>query len=264
MKYPKCYWIWNHRIWTLEQLEKRTPAAAEPAWQNELKLVSKMLQRDARNFHGWDYRRIVIRHLHTLSASPTEASAEANPLTRSEFEYSTSLLRTNLSNFSAWHARSKLLPRLHRTPSPESKALFHSELDFLRSALLLDPYDQSLWKYHEYLVFVLTASAAAKHTPDSVEARDASWVDFSAEEVRQVLKDDVEELRALLDDCADCKWLYLGLLEMAEKMRTAGDTVDEAETRDWLRKLAQLDPIRRGRWVDLGRRLGLDGALDDQ
>jgi hypothetical protein len=39
---PKSYWLWNHRQWCLATM-------AKPNWQQELKLVGKMLDMDARN-----------------------------------------------------------------------------------------------------------------------------------------------------------------------------------------------------------------------
>lgn len=41
-KNPKSYWMWNHRIWCLQNMPK-------PDWQAELGLVEKMLTMDARN-----------------------------------------------------------------------------------------------------------------------------------------------------------------------------------------------------------------------
>src|SRR5271163_2090904 len=58
LKFPKCYWIWNHRLWLLEQATKELPTEdARKLWHEELGLVGKMLARDSRNFHGWGYRR---------------------------------------------------------------------------------------------------------------------------------------------------------------------------------------------------------------
>lgn len=73
-KSPKSYWIFNHRKWTTIQLSST---------QNEVKLVNMMLDLDARNFHGWDYRR-------TLGLDPQK-----------EFEYTTLKLTENFSNWSA-------------------------------------------------------------------------------------------------------------------------------------------------------------------
>ena len=105
LKFPKCYWIWNHRLWLLEQSSILLPAStARPLWEEELGLVGKMLGRDSRNFHGWRYRRIVVENLESQRL-------EGSSMARKEFDYTTKMIRQNLSNFSAWHNRTKLILR---------------------------------------------------------------------------------------------------------------------------------------------------------
>lgn len=105
-KFPKCYWIWNHRRWILEEARRLLPApVARQFWQEELALVGKMLSMDSRNFHGWGYRREVIA---VLESFPPEKKS----MVQEEFDYTTKMIKTNLSNFSAWHNRTKLIQRL--------------------------------------------------------------------------------------------------------------------------------------------------------
>ncbi len=54
---------------------------------------------DARNFHGWAYRRFVADR---ACVPPEEEEA-----------YSMECINANFSNFSAWHARTVLLPHIH-------------------------------------------------------------------------------------------------------------------------------------------------------
>ena len=101
LKFPKCYWIWNHRLWLLEQANIQLPPEKSLAlWTEELGLVGKMLNRDSRNFHGWGYRRTVVDNIERLKATS---------MAKTEFDYTTKMIGTNLSNFSAWHNRSKLI-----------------------------------------------------------------------------------------------------------------------------------------------------------
>lgn len=109
-KFPKCYWIWNYRLWLLDEASRRlSPSSAHDIWQKELGLVGKMLGLDNRNFHGWGYRMKVISELERLSV---EVEASSASMTEDGFNYTTKMIESNLSNFSAWHRRSKLIPKL--------------------------------------------------------------------------------------------------------------------------------------------------------
>jgi geranylgeranyl transferase type-2 subunit alpha len=105
-KWPKCYWLWDHRIWLLHEATRRLDASvARRLWEEDMNLVSMMLVKDSRNFHGWNYRRIVVAELESQALN-------GSSMVESEFEYTTKMIKANLSNFSAWHNRSKLIPRL--------------------------------------------------------------------------------------------------------------------------------------------------------
>lgn len=108
MKFPKCYWLWNYRVWLLEQANQRLDVdIARELWNRELILVGKMLVKDSRNFHGWGYRRKVVSELES-------SKLHGKSMVEAEFEYTTKMIHGDkgLSNFSAWHRRSKLIPRL--------------------------------------------------------------------------------------------------------------------------------------------------------
>ena len=109
-KFPKCYWIWSYRLWLLEESTRILPSSeARRFLQQELTLVGKMLNLDSRNFHGWGYRRTIIR---ALESNGSEAQDLSTSMTKQEFDYTTKMISSNLSNFSAWHNRSKLIPKL--------------------------------------------------------------------------------------------------------------------------------------------------------
>ena len=112
LKFPKCYWIWNHRLWLLERGSLHLPRpSTRDLWKGELALVGEMLTLDNRNFHGWSYRRKVVEALESeeLSLGP---DGRGTSMVEEEFDYTTRMINTNMSNFSAWHRRSKLIPRL--------------------------------------------------------------------------------------------------------------------------------------------------------
>ncbi|KAI9725441.1 MAG: Rab geranylgeranyltransferase [Chrysothrix sp. TS-e1954] len=255
MKYPKCYWIWNHRLWLLRSASAYLPGAnAGEIWAAELGLVGKMLQRDGRNFHGWDYRRVVVRQL--LSGADEEAGLK---LREAEFAYTTKMIRANLSNFSAWHYRSRLIPELlasRGASAPDRRKLFDSELVFVKDALI-DPYDQSLWFYHQHLVSVLLTRERDRDNGWR------PWVEFTNHDREEILGGEVAEIREMLEDpnTHDCKWIYQSLLEYAgrylEIEGAATQLVTTIEMRGWLKSLRELDPLRAERWNDLEHQLGL-------
>jgi geranylgeranyl transferase type-2 subunit alpha len=122
IKWPKCYWLWNYRLWLLQEANKRlAPEIARELWNRELVLVGKMLVKDSRNFHGWGYRRKVVSELESPRLG-------GRSMVESEFEYTTKMIHGDkgLSNFSAWHRRSKLIPRLldERNASDEARRQF--------------------------------------------------------------------------------------------------------------------------------------------
>ena len=112
------------------------------AWARELAIVEKMLNRDARNFHAWDYRRYVI-------SSMPESDRRSSD---SELAYTTSKIEQNFSNFSAWHQRTKVLGTIWRDHPDVEAAAKPEEFEFVRNALWTDPGDQSAWLYHRWLI----------------------------------------------------------------------------------------------------------------
>jgi len=262
IQFPKCYWIWNHRLWLLRQAsECLPPPKAHAFWQQELGLVGKMLSRDSRNFHGWGYRRIVVEQLRgfkddevTKDDETTPKAGKGNPLTESEFAYTTKMINTNLSNFSAWHNRSKLIPQLldeRKASAAERRAMFNAEMSLVQDAVFTDPYDQSLWFYHQHLMSVLLATGPA--TGDV-------FVAFSNHDRLVYLEIQISAIKELLEDTDDCKWIYQSLLHYSEQyiqIEGGNKFITTSEMSAWLERLKKLDPLRLGRWEDFERRLSL-------
>lgn len=251
MKFPKCYWIWNHRIWLLQQTIKILPTSyARRLWQEELGLVGKMLSRDSRNFHGWDYRRFIVTTLEHIANEDGGKISMVEP----EFEYTTKMIKTNLSNFSAWHNRSKLIPRLLDERNADMTArqeFMKSELELIQKALYTDPYDQSLWFYHAFLMSTLD-----RDTPQN-----ARIIQDISDDVQVLYFDEeLEAIKDMLDGAEDCKWIYQALLETATALRRARQSEDDGldkEIAGWLSELRKLDPLRSKRWDDLSQKLKL-------
>ncbi|KAI1451233.1 protein prenylyltransferase [Annulohypoxylon moriforme] len=246
LEFPKCYWIWKYRKWLLEQAIVRLPAAAaRKIWEAELALASKMLTKDRRNFHAWGYRRYVVAALE----SP---SLDGQSMVEEEFAYTTGKISADLSNFSAWHNRSQLLLRLLEERGADGaarKAFLEEELSFVRDALNVGPEDQSLWYYHQYMVSQIV-NHASKHTvaPALTIAERAVYV-----------KEEIDQIKDLLEDYDDVKWIYESLLEYTTALKRLGEqgceNIQIEDPIKWLAKLRSLDPMRAGRWSDVEEQL---------
>ena len=245
-QFPKCYWIWNHRSWLLGTATKHLPAhTSAELWRGELGLVSKMLALDSRNFHGWGYRRKTVEEIERLSG---------RSMVESEFEYTTKMIQTNLSNFSAWHHRSQLIPRLllEREASSEDRSkLLDGEFELITRALYTDPYDQSLWFYHQYLMSTLDPS-----NRQSVFILDPC----TNKERLEYLEQELESVKEMLDGAEDCKYIYQALLEYSGRyleIEAGNKKVTTMEMKTWLEEVKKLDPLREGRWHGLEQTLKL-------
>ena len=266
---PKCYWIWNHRSWTLQQATSRlaTPAARS-IWEAELGLAGKMLAKDQRNFHAWGYRRWVVSQLEGPELGGVS-------MVESEFQYTTDKIHANLSNFSAWHNRSQLIWRLlsERKASDEERRKFleagkslvvwmiarilsrgidiPTELELIHGAVNVGPEDQSLWYYHQFLLQNLV----------SRDERESVVPNLGTAERVSYIRAEIEEIKDLLEDYDDIKWIYEELmgctLAAAEVEEREMNEEEKGEMREWLGKLKGLDPMRKGRWDDEEKRYGL-------
>ncbi|KAI4281606.1 MAG: hypothetical protein L6R35_005609 [Caloplaca aegaea] len=245
-KFPKCYWIWNYRLWLLDEAILRLPLiAAHEIWQKELSLVGKMLSLDSRNFHGWGHRRKVVSTLEEIS---TGANPSSDSMTEAEFNYTTKMIQSNLSNFSAWHRRSKLIPRLlqeRNASHAERKSFLDKEFELIQRALWADPdsKDQSLWFYHQYLISNFEPSAS----------KDSILPDLSVEDKLSYIHTQITDLQDMLEGAETCKWIYQRLLDLALMSRALNSDwpIPSSDVESWITNLAELDPLRKGRWNDL-------------
>ncbi|KAL9113281.1 MAG: hypothetical protein Q9227_002616 [Pyrenula ochraceoflavens] len=249
LQYPKCYWIWNHRSWLLQQATDRLPSAdARRFWEEELGLVAKMLSRDNRNFHGWGYRRKVVAFLESKTLSDDK---QPHSMAQTEFDYTTKMVRSSLSNFSAWHNRSKLIIRLlnERAASDlERGKMLDQELALIHDALC-DPMDQALWFYHQNLMFTFDPNMAPQTmAPNLTDSQRTDYLDA-----------ELVFIEEMLEDFDDCKWIYQALIDCALlRSRVAGEEIaNKQKMGQWLGELKRLDKLRMGRWLDLERSLGL-------
>lgn len=209
-------------------------------WQEELGLVGKMLTRDERNFHGWGYRGHVVTQLERLIPSGQPSLVEQ------EFAYTSKMIKAKLQNFSALHYRSKLIPKLldeRKADGQARRAMLEAELDSMQDALI-DPFNQSAWFYHQYLMSTLD-SACPKE--------DAIVLDLTASDRLHYYEQELERIMEITEDFHDCKWVFEALLQYSIDYSKANGIApsNQEELRGWLDTLMKLDPMRSGRWREL-------------
>ena len=134
---PKSYGAWYHRKWLITKLHDFGVHFGLAA---EIKLCSKLLDLDSRNFHCWNYRWFLFQ---TFNVSVQE-----------EFDFTTQMIYKNFSNYSAWHRRSLLFPMLVDNLNEEQvrKAII-SDLKLIKSAYFTEPADQSCWFYLRWIIY---------------------------------------------------------------------------------------------------------------
>lgn len=125
------------------------------------------------------------------------------------------------------------------------------ELDLIKEGLNVGPDDQSLWYYHQFLMLDLFEYAA----------RTTITADFSVEERVSYVEQEIVDIKDLLEDYDDSKLIYEALIEYTlalsslRKQKPSEDVV--SDLRDWLSKLKQLDPMRKGRWNDMEKEMAV-------
>lgn len=224
--------------------------------------------------HGWTHRRYIFSRLASSTASSTPdlplypyslTSPELSPdsrrtqlqLARQELSYSLSKIETNFSNFSAWHRRSILLPLVWQAESlstTQMRKRRDEEFDLVKQALFTDPDDQSVWIYHEWLVDKEASQDVLEREIEIVR----ELVDLEPDSKREALF--CSSIFGLLSltvfyvatVCMRALSHYLSMLSTVIKGHDPqrAKSLSE-ETRDLLQRLVEVDPDRKGRYLDL-------------
>ena len=125
-----------------------------------------------------------------------------------------------------------------------------AELDLIHEALI-DPRDQSLWFYHQFLM-----TTFHPETSISSIAPDLSTTDRS-----RYLEEEIEYVLEALDGAEDVKWVYLSLIQLACTYRAVSQawpaSADADRLKTWMQELKKLDPKRINRWEDWSRTINL-------
>lgn len=255
-RFPKCYWIFNHRLWCLKQLGDKAN------WEFELGIVSKLLSADQRNFHGWQLRRVVTENLENRVSSENE-SVNLLLINLNEYEFTTSKINNNISNFSAWHNRSQLIPKIYKMYqeipneidnkeiiskyrdifSDPFNILMH-EMKLINTGMYVDVDDTSIWLYLYWLI-----------------ADEFFIKNIKVETYKQILEDQlkvISELNELeksengIENCWCLKSIILikGLMGKLSSPDIPNFDLLTDEMKSMLKTLMEIDPLRKGRYLD--------------
>lgn len=197
--------------------------------------------------HGWDYRRYIQSQLalpvslrkeyngppfprSLLDADlPTELRKYQERLVNDELAYTLSKIESNFSNFSAWHQRSLLLPAIwssQRLNEQQLRSKRDEEFELIRQAMFVDPDDQSVWTYHDWLI--------------------------NLDPALDVLDREIGSIRELLEIEPDSRWCMQALANYLTQRSKEGD-LKEAES--LLGRLMVIDVDRKERYADEKRTL---------
>ncbi|CCE81338.1 Piso0_001236 [Millerozyma farinosa CBS 7064] len=262
-KFPKCYWVWNHRVWCLLQLQSMN----EANWMYEFGIASKLLEMDSRNFHGWYYRRFVVENMENNIEVQHKDDQQQQiyqylSINIKEYEYTTAKISKNISNFSAWHNRSKLIPKIYdnlrllsdKTAFSSIRHIFQSpydilmsELNYIKTGIYMDPDDTSVWLYLYWLLLdPFYVEYLKPQSPDGL----SSYVDILKSQLQVVMEVNTLEKEESLNG-EDNIWCLKSILIINNVLeKETGDKSIANTQLEVLEKLIRLDPLRKGRYLD--------------
>ncbi|PMB66334.1 Geranylgeranyl transferase type-2 subunit alpha [Beauveria bassiana] len=256
---PEYYTIWNIRrgclLYTILSRSKDQPASNaqdgrsdeekqdsdESSLHSELSFAMPLLIKSPKCYWIWNYRWWILSQ--TIRRLSVQAACT---IWEVELGLTSKMLDRDQRNFHAWGYRRAELQRRGGEP-----AFLGQELDTVREGLNLGPEDQSLWYYHQFLMLEIIQDGDRDNIAPAltVSARVA------------YMKHEIYEIKDLLEDYINVKWIYQALLEYTLSLRrlekrSRGDNDDAGNLRAWLEKLVALDPTPRGRWNDFDREIG--------
>lgn len=222
-KFPKVYWIWSYRIWILEAI----PESPTQIWESEFSIVNTLLKMDSRNFHGWHYRRMIVKKLENL----TNTSFNIH-----EFEYVTEKINNDISNFSAWHQRVHIINSMFNSDQIANKESFvNNEIDYLTNAIFTDAEDQSVWFYLKWFIKNDLVKETLKETKYN------NFLEKLKENIQMINLDDIEFSNK------ENVWCLKMLIEIEQLQFSRGLKIKQ-QSEEYLKKLIAIDPLRKNRY----------------
>ncbi|CAD8047905.1 unnamed protein product [Paramecium primaurelia] len=217
-QHPKSYTLWTHRQWMVLRSQEIDQLISQINQENQFKLIeaikqeyelcSKMLDRDERNFHVWNYRN----WLSSISAFGKED------------EFTKKKIEQNFSNFSAYHFRSKYFMKnynqseniIERIKTEQILGLLplpferlKQETELIQQAIYIQPKEHGVYLYHRWLVGVVQPFGVTKIEKvqnNSIQLQfnrpvtnvENSFEIFNQENVLKIINIKVEGIRVII------------------------------------------------------------------
>jgi geranylgeranyl transferase type-2 subunit alpha len=121
------------------------------------------------------------------------------------------------------------------------------ELELIQRALYADSNDQSLWFYHQFLI--------SSFDPNYIDGSIAP--NLSSDERLEYVSQEYDKVLEMLDGADDCKWIYQSLIQILMLHKTLNTKCPASmdQIKHWVYELQRLDPLRKGRWLDVEKDL---------
>eukprot|EP01034_Spumella_vulgaris_P031215 gene31215-38572_t len=124
----------------------------------------------------------------------------------SELEYTKKKIEENFSNYSAFHQRSAFLKQAGKSIQNE----LANELSTVENAVFTEPYDQSAWWYHQFLLNWTRDDVYASHGTE--KGNDLStWF-------TQILTEQLDLMRSLHEMEPNCHWVMLCVVSIIQHL----------------------------------------------
>ncbi|EMG46909.1 Geranylgeranyl transferase type-2 subunit alpha [Candida maltosa Xu316] len=245
-RFPKCYWIWNHRRWLLFELV----SIGKVNWKYEFGIVSKLLELDQRNYHGWHYRRFVVSNMELECKDDLPKILKIN---LDEFNYTTQKIQKDFSNFSAWHNRAKLIPKIHDLihknqglPSSSetdlfqnTKSILDNDLEMIKTGIYMSPEDTSVWYYLQWLLSDPFFKNGFESKEDYLEVLNQQLQVI--DEVNEMEKEDTGK------DNVGCLKNIVFIKSLIQQENNQDKLTDEIK--EALKILTEIDPLRKNKYL---------------
>ncbi|KAK8149970.1 Rab geranylgeranyltransferase [Beauveria asiatica] len=165
------------------------------------------------------------------------------------------MLSRDQRNYHAWAYRRYVVSHLESSRL-DGQSMVESEFAYTTTmfsmvdgGLNVGPEDQSLWYYHQYLIFNVAEQPANLAIVPEMDVNDKV----------KLISRQVDFIKDLLEDYHDVKWIFEMLLEytlLTYKLRNEPLGVEQSqELESWVTSIKRLDPQRFNRWQELAEKL---------